>query len=190
MIMLKKILLVSAVVAFASAAKVCAESRGGESRKASDFLYCEVNSFATATNAFSADWRQKGYPENMLLGWDLKFGARIRKDWGVFLMTEIPVVISDRYASPTVFSKANLGVGATRIISPDNWMVFLQPSVSVISTGFRADNSYLKPNVEFRVGLDARFRPYIGLRAEYMYHYNNPDRSMFLYGFCLGIILL
>ena len=111
-------------------------------------------------------------------------------DWSLFLKTEIPCLVVDRYSSQNVISKANLGVGASYIINPADWKVFLQPSISVLSTGFKNADSYLKPDIELRVGINSRFKPYLGIRAEYLYSYNNPLRRHFLYGICFGIILL
>lgn len=187
---MKHNLLVTLAVALLFCSTAAARGHVKDDRSASDFLALEVNTFATSSNLWSASYWKKGYPDNMLVGFDLKFGARIRKNWSVFLMTEIPCLVYGRYSSLSVISKANLGVGASRIIALDGWKVFLQPSVSVLSTGFKGSDSYLKPDVEFRVGLNGRFRPYLGLRAEYLYSYNNTARRDFLCGICFGMILL
>ena len=187
--MKQNLLLILSIIICNSYAVAAQETmRNGKS--APDYFSLEVNTFATASNIWSASYWERGYADNMLIGFDLRFGARIRKDWSLFLKTEIPCLVADRYSSQNVISKANLGVGASYIINPADWKVFLQPSVSVLSTGFKNADSYLKPDIELRVGINSRFKPYLGLRAEYLYSYNNTVRRHFLYGICFGIILL
>ena len=188
-IMKRNLLLILSIIICNSYA-VAAQEIMRNGKAAPDYFSLEVNTFATASNIWSASYWERGYADNMLIGFDLRFGARIRKDWSLFLKTEIPCLVADRYSSQNVISKANLGVGASYIINPADWKVFLQPSISVLSTGFKNADSYLKPDIELRVGINSRFKPYLGLRAEYLYSYNNTVRRHFLYGICFGIILL
>lgn len=187
---MKRYILLTIFSTVCSSSAVLAQDNMKNSKSASDYLSLEVNTFATSSNIWSAAYWESGYSDNMLIGFDLRFGVRIRTDWSIFLKTEIPCLVADRYSSEKVISKANLGIGASYIINPADWKVFLQPSLSVLTTGFNSNDSYLKPDIEFRVGIDSPFKPYLGIRAEYLYSYNNPLRRNFLFGICFGIILL
>ena len=118
-IMKRNLLLILSIIICNSYAVAAQETmRNGKS--APDYFSLEVNTFATASNIWSASYWERGYADNMLIGFDLRFGARIRKDWSLFLKTEIPCLVADRYSSQNVISKANLRT-ATQCSGKKQW---------------------------------------------------------------------
>ena len=117
--MKRNLLLILSIIICNSYA-VAAQEIMRNGKAAPDYFSLEVNTFATASNIWSASYWERGYADNMLIGFDLRFGARIRKDWSLFLKTEIPCLVADRYSSQNVISKANLRT-ATQCSGKKQW---------------------------------------------------------------------